>query len=93
MYTSSKFLVAVGSALASVGALGLTEENKLLNLNADPDTVTISGHSRGGYMSCHMLSVLSDTIKGAGCSKAAPITTTKKQRKNPTDPTATELFE
>ena len=49
--------------------LNLHEEtNRLAFLNADPNTVTISGASAGGAYSCHMQIVYSETIKGAGCS-------------------------
>ena len=36
---------------------------------ADPNKVTVSGQSAGGQFSCTIAIILSDTIKGAGCSK------------------------
>ena len=36
---------------------------------ADPNKVTVSGQSSGGHFSCTIAIILSDTIKGAGCSK------------------------
>ena len=35
-------------------------------MGADPDSITISGHSAGCYMSERMMIIHSDNIKGAG---------------------------
>jgi hypothetical protein len=47
----------------------------------------MSGHSAGGQFSCHMMTVLSGTIKGAGCSKSASFMTRPRDWKN-AEPTA-----
>jgi poly(3-hydroxybutyrate) depolymerase len=42
---------------------------ELAFLNADPDSVTVSGYSAGGSFANHLLIVMSDTVKGAGICK------------------------
>jgi poly(3-hydroxybutyrate) depolymerase len=42
---------------------------ELAFLNADPDSVTVSGYSTGGSFANHLLIVMSDTVKGAGICK------------------------
>ena len=46
-----------------------TEASALPSLQANADQVTISGMSSGAHNSCHMMILMSDTIKGAGCAK------------------------
>ena len=46
-----------------------TQADPLPNLQANADQITISGQSSGAHNSCHMMILMSDTIKGAGCSK------------------------
>ena len=78
MFTSTGLLnaLAIGLTNAAVAqALAVYQESTaeaLKNLNADPNTVTVSGSSAGAWASCHMMIVMSGTFKGAGCSKGAP---------------------
>ena len=78
MYSSFKFLTFV---VAMVQALDLdlelrgtqpTHIGSLPDLKANPDTITVSGHSAGGHFSCMLQIILSETVKGAGCSKGGP---------------------
>ena len=76
MIASFKLLLTLGSIFANVrliSGLGLradpAADGALTYLGADPDSVTMSGQSAGAHFSCHMMIVLSGTIKGAGCSK------------------------
>lgn len=71
MFTSSRLLTTLAIGLANAA---VTQAESLLNLNADANTVTLSGFSAGGHFSCHMMTVLSGTIKGAGCAKGAAFT-------------------
>jgi len=41
-------------------------------MNADPDTVTVSGYSAGGYMSHRHLIINSDVIQGAASFHGMP---------------------
>ena len=80
MFTSTGLLnaLAIGLTNAAVAqALAVYQEsttNPLENFNADPNTVTVSGYSAGGQFSCHLMTVMSETIKGAGCSKGGAFT-------------------
>ena len=69
-------LLTFGSIFANLkltSAIGLmadpTADGSLVYLGADPDSVTMSGQSAGGHFSCHMMIVMSDAVKGVGCSK------------------------
>ena len=84
MKISLQFLATIGvlfsdtfvNAVAVDLELMLMEDEpaeKLAFLNADPDAVTISGASAGAFFACNMQIILSDTIKGAGCSAGAAI--------------------
>ena len=45
---------------------------KLPYMKADPNSVTVSGHSMGCYMSEKMMIIHSSTIKGAGLFECMP---------------------
>lgn len=45
---------------------------KLLSLGVNPNTITISGHSGGSYMSTLVHVAHSATIKGVGLMKGGP---------------------
>ena len=76
MITTFKLLLTLGSIFTNVVLIsGLqimadpAADGVLTYLGADPDSVTMSGHSSGGHCSCHMMIVMSDTLKGVACSK------------------------
>ena len=77
MKTNFYSFVALGALAGVTNALTMqtglatstTEASALPNLQANGDQVTISGMSAGAHNSCHMMILLSDTIKGAGCAK------------------------
>ena len=57
-------------AAAGVKAMELQASSKELEyLNADSDSITVSGYSAGGSFANHLLIVMSDTVKGAGICK------------------------
>ena len=64
MKSSIKFLLPFAAAVVKG-----SDVSALPYLNADPDTITVSGTSAGGQYSNHLLTVLSDSFKGAGISK------------------------
>ena len=57
-------------ALGAISTLGEAAE-PLPNLFANRDEITVSGQSAGGHYSCHLMLSMSDTWKGAGCSKGS----------------------
>ena len=73
MQTSTRLLTAFGAAIVQgldLEAATTTQQTveSLPFLNADPNSITMSGQSSGAHFSCHMMIVMSGTIKGAGCS-------------------------
>lgn len=62
-----------------------TEANALPYLNANPDTITMSGHSAGCFMSQQMSIIHSETIKGVGLFTCWPYGT-KDDFKNSVTP-------
>ena len=71
MNCSRKLLTAFAVQAIKAVDLYQNQVQKLPYLNADPDTVTVSGHSAGAQYAAHLLTVLSGTFKGAGSSKGA----------------------
>ena len=77
MKTNFYSLAALGAFAGAANALTMqtrlttstTQAGALPSLQANADEVTISGMSAGAHNSCHMMILLSDTIKGAGCTK------------------------
>ena len=71
MFTSYKPFIAIGTVLTALtqAVEQETAASKLPYLNADPNSVTISGTSSGAHFSCNLMIILSGTIKGAGCAK------------------------
>ena len=91
MITASKLLLASGSIYAAYGldVMQTTTSERLRSLRADPNSVTMSGSSAGAQMSCHMLTVLSGIVKGAGCSKGGAFNTSWRDFKSSS--TSTDL--
>ena len=83
MINSKHALALLPFAAAVVQGRELSDIQSLAYLNADPDSITVSGHSAGGHYSQHLLIVMSDTIKGAGISKGAAFTAAFKDFKDP----------
>ena len=76
MFTRTKILRSLPLAAMAVQAIDITSDLKqdtavslAVPVLADPNKVTVSGQSAGGQFSCTIAIILSDTIKGAGCSK------------------------
>ena len=76
MQTTFKSIVTLGALAAFAESIEMssslfeaTISDSLPALDADPDSVTISGMSAGAHNSCHLMILMSDTIKGAGCTK------------------------
>ena len=76
MQTTFKSIVTLGALAAFAESIEMTSSlaemtisDSLPGLKADPHSVTISGMSAGAHNSCHMMILMSDTIKGAGCTK------------------------
>ena len=81
MNCSKRLLTAF--VVKAIQAMDLYEDQvqMLPYLNADPDTVTVSGHSYGGQYATHLLTVLSGTFKGAGNLKGAAFLAKSKHYK------------
>ena len=85
MINSSKLLSVAGFSAALANAVELeasaaqngnvVELPALTNFNADPNSVTVSGHSAGAHYSNSLAVILSGTFKGAGISKGATFLT------------------
>ena len=76
MNNTFKHFIALGALAASAESMELasrlgdaTVSDPLPALHAISDEVTISGMSAGAHNSCHLMILMSDTIKGAGCTK------------------------
>ena len=76
MQSTFKSFVTLGALAAFAQSLDLqatqpdfTESAALPDLKANSQEVTISGMSAGAHFSCHLMIVMSDTFKGAGCAK------------------------
>ena len=80
MFTSYKQSFAIGCVLANASLTQALEVSAKLQsdaetaislpyLNADPNSVTMSGYSAGAFFTHKMAFIFSGTVKGAGCAK------------------------